>query len=259
MRWFGIAGLPNDVQSRDRPFDFTTPTFDGTTTMTERWISTKKYYCKYCNTWIPDTKISRQQHDITDRHKNAMQRNLSRIQRQDAINRSSNPTLAPPTAAAASSANMRNKVVNTAAYGYGERDDMTAFLAKGKKTKYEIPEQEEIVPLKAREGNVGKWEVTQILSKEEDKEGVDDGVKKEESPDLEEIAVNETTKRNGLDGERKRERAKTPDQEDLVRFRVEEKVFPTDIKGEDDEAKVPTVGFKKRKIGNKSSRVSGTL
>ena len=185
-----------------------------------------------------------------------MQRNLSRIQRQDAINRSSNPTLAPPKPAAASSANMRNKVVNTAAYGYGERDDMLAFVAQGKKTKYEIPEQEEIIPLKAREGNVGQWRVTQIISNDKEKEQDNDGVKKEESPGPED---QRTSPSIGRIGEGKRERAKTPDQEDLVRFRVEEKVFPTEIKDEDEEVKVPAVGFKKRKLGNKSSRVSGAL
>ena len=227
--------------------------------MTERWISTKKHYCKYCNTWIPDTKISRQQHELTDRHKNAMQRNLSRIQRQDAINRSQNPTLAAPNPTAASSTNMRNKVINTAAYGYGDRDDMAAFVAKNKRTKYEIPEQEEIIPLKAREGNVGKWEVTQVISKEQEEEE-EDGAKKEESPDPEANGVNSTAIRKGPGGEQgKRERAKTPDREDLVRFRVEEKVFPTDVKDEEGQVTVPTVGFKKRKVGNKSSRVSGAL
>ena len=150
-------------------------------------------------------------------------------------------------------------MVNTAAYGYGERDDMTAFLAKGKKTKYEIPEEEEIVPLKAREGNVGKWQVTQIVSKEQDQEEADDGVKKEESPDPEEDDRTATSVRRGSPGEGKRDRPETPDREDLVRFKVEEKVFPTDVKYEDEEVRVPSVGFKKRKVGNKSSRLVGAL
>ena len=175
------------------------------------------------------------------------------------INRSSNPTLAPPRQAAASSANMRNEVVNTAAYGYGERDDMTAFLAKGKKTKYEIPEEQEIVPLKAREGNVGKWQVTQIVSKEQDLDEADDGVKKEESPDPEEDDRIAMSVRRGSPAEGKRDRPETPDREDLVRFKVEEKVFPTDVKDEDEEVRVPSVGFKKRKVGNKSSRLVGAL
>ena len=135
---------------------------------------------------------------------------------------------------------------------------MTAFLAKGKKTKYEIPEQEEIVPLKAREGNVGKWQVTQIVSKEQDQEEGDDGVK-EESPDPEEDDETATSVPRGSRGEGKRDRPETPDREDLVRFKVEEKVFPTDVKDEDEEVRVPGVGFKKRKVGNKSSRVVGAL
>ena len=53
-------------------------------------------------------------------------------------------------------------------------------------------------------------------------------------------------------------RTGTPDVEDLVRFKVQEKVFPVEVKDEED-VKVPVVGFKKRKVGGKSSRVSGAL
>src|SRR5579859_1413476 len=66
--------------------------------MTERWVSLKKHYCKYCNTWIPDTKVSHQQHNASDRHRNAMQRNLSRIQKNDAIARNSGGNVYNPTA-----------------------------------------------------------------------------------------------------------------------------------------------------------------
>ena len=221
--------------------------------MTERWVSTKKHYCKYCNTWIPDTKLSRQQHESTDRHKNAMQRNLSRIQKQDLINRhasgqSSAPTA--PKATATNSTSMRKSVVNTAAYGYGDRSDMAAYIARGKKMKFDkFPTTEVDLPKRVREANVGKWEVTQIISKEDEKEN-DDGVKKEESPEAEVVPRTDV-------GE-KRERATTPDVEDLVRFKVQEKIFPTEIKDEED-VKVPVVGFKKRKVGGKSTRVSGAL
>src|SRR5271170_3317004 len=171
--------------------------------MTERWISTKKHYCKYCNTWIPDTKISRQQHDLTDRHKNNMQRNLSRIQRQDLINRQSglNAESTAPKATAASSTNMRNAVSNTAAYGYGDRSDMAGYLAAGKKMKFDdLPTREVVVPKAVREVNVGKWEVTQIISKGKNDEETEDGVKKEESPEpageaLPNLPGNETGKR----------------------------------------------------------------
>ena len=235
-------------------------------TMTERWVSTKKHYCKYCNTWIPDTKISRQQHDISDRHKNAMQRNLSRIQRNDLINRHSAPspaTSSRPTAGA-SSTNMRRGVINTAAYGYGDRDDMAAYIAQGKKIKFDnlnsSNDDVASLPKSVRETNVGKWEVTQIISKEQQDEGRrNDGVKKEESsephPREENLLTGGRTSEGG-----KRERARTPDEEDLFRFRVQEKVFPTEVKEEEGyDIKVPAVGFKKRKVGWKSSRVSGAL
>jgi hypothetical protein len=225
--------------------------------MTERWISTKKYYCKYCNTWFPDTKVARQQHDASDRHKNAMQRNLSRIQRQDQINRVSGLDSAPtaPRPTAATGLIMRNKTTNMAAYGYGDRDDMAAFIAQGKKMKFDdLPTNEVPLPKSAREANVGKWEVTQVISKVQDEEENKDRVKKEESPDSETASTTHTTgKESG-----KRERLQTPDKEDLIRFRVEEKAFPADIKDEE-ETKVPSVGFKKRKVGAKSSRISMAL
>jgi U1 zinc finger len=228
--------------------------------MTERWISTKKHYCKYCNTWIPDTKISRQQHDISDRHKNAMQRNLSRIQRQDLINRHSNPSAAPPPkATAASGTSMRKGVANTAAYGYGDRDDMAAYIAKGKKMKFDnIPSSNDVVlPKSVREANVGKWEVTQVISKEAEEDEKDE-VKKEESPEPNDGEFPPLRTGTISDGG-KRERAQTPDVDDLLRFRVQEKSFPTEVKEEGEDVKVPAVGFKKRKVGGKSQRVSMAL
>jgi hypothetical protein len=219
-------------------------------TMTERWISTKKHYCKYCNTWIPDTKVSRQQHDISDRHKNAMQRNLSRLQRDQLIARQRDPSIAAPKTTAANSASVmrRTGAPNTAAYGYGERDDMVKFLADGKKMNFkELPVPEAPIPQSMRETHVGKWEVTQIIAKEDEV----DAVKKEESPEVDEIGAVREVKDVSEVG--KRERARTPDGEDLRRFRVEEKVFPVD------EVKVPSVGFKKRKVGMKNSRVTGAL
>jgi U1 zinc finger len=223
--------------------------------MTERWISTKKHYCKYCNTWIPDTKVSRQQHDISDRHKNAMQRNLSRLQRDQLIARQRDSSIAAPKPTAASSASVmrRTGAPNTAAYGYGERDDMVKFLADGKKMNFkELPVPEAPIPQSMRETHIGKWEVMQIITKEEN--GEEGGVK-EESPEVDGIRAGRAVK--DVSEVAKWEKARAPD-EDLRRFRVEEKVFPVEVK-EEDEVKVPSVGFKKRKIGVKNSRVTGAL
>jgi hypothetical protein len=230
--------------------------------MTERWISTKKYYCKYCNTWIPDTKLGRQQHEISDRHKNAMSREVRRIQREEAIKRHSDPALTASQAmrgTASSGAELRNSksvTTNTSAYGYGEDADVAAYIAREKRKfrPEDIPTMTEgvqgaaAVPVGTREGIIGKWTVTQVISK---KEEVADDVKTEGEVKVEEFKA--TGEERG-----KRERAPTPDEEDLMRFKVQEKVYPADIKDEED-VKVPIVGFKKRKIGAKSSRVSGTL
>jgi len=183
-----------------------------------------------------------------------MQRNLSRLQKDELIKRNSglNPAVPKPTAVSAASSASRRGPINTANYGYGERDDMIGFLAEGKKMKFnELPTTEVVVPQAAREAKVGKWEVTQIITKEKEDEEKD-GVKKEESPEA------EMRKVEGMKEVGKRERARTPDAEDLFRFRVEEKVFPVEVKDED-EVKVPSVGFKKRKVGVKNSRVSGAL
>jgi hypothetical protein len=186
-----------------------------------------------------------------------MQRNLSRLQRDQLIARQRDPSIPvpKPTAASSTSIMRRTGAPSTAAYGYGERDDMVKFLADGKKMNFkDMPVPEAPVPQKLRETHVGQWEVTQIISKEEEQE--EEGVKKEESPELEGSRMGIGVRDAAEVG--KREWAKTPDAEDLFRFRVEEKVFPVDVREEDD-VKVPIVGFKKRKIGVKNSRVTGAL
>ena len=42
--------------------------------MSEYWVSKKKYYCKYCETYISDDKPSRQQHENGLRHKGNVER-----------------------------------------------------------------------------------------------------------------------------------------------------------------------------------------
>src|SRR5579871_2244013 len=234
--------------------------------MTERWISTKKHYCKYCNTWIPDTKVSRQQHEQTDRHKNHMQRNLSRLQRDELIKRTSGYNPQPLPKPAAAKPTMRNARANMTNYGYGDRDDMVGFIRDGKKMKFDniptAPAPEAYVSKAQREGSLGEWKVSKIVSQEEDgdlrKVELEDEVKKEESPEpsalasqLEEVSAMQRS-------ENKRERQKTPDAEDLIKFRVQEKTFPVDINDEE-EVKAPVVGFKKRKVGQKNARVSTVL
>src|SRR5947207_482091 len=97
--------------------------------MTERWISTKKHYCKYCNQWMPDTKVARQQHELSDRHKSFMQRTVSRLQRDQLIKQSSGGGQPAAFAKPLARPEMRRGTkTNMAGYGYGERDDMIGFI-----------------------------------------------------------------------------------------------------------------------------------
>jgi WW domain-binding protein 4 len=44
------------------------------TTMSEYWVSKKKYFCKYCDIYIADDAPSRQQHENGLRHKGNVER-----------------------------------------------------------------------------------------------------------------------------------------------------------------------------------------
>lgn len=46
----------------------------STTSMSEYWVSKKKYFCKYCETYIADDAPSRQQHENGLRHKGNLDR-----------------------------------------------------------------------------------------------------------------------------------------------------------------------------------------
>lgn len=227
--------------------------------MTERWISTKKHYCKFCNSWFPDTKLGHQQHESTDRHKRNIQRNLSRIQRNDLI--ANNSGLKPETStksAVTGTAHFRNKKANYAGYGYGDRDDMAKFVREGKQAvdfeELNRSTTEERYKRVVGEAKVGKWEIAQVIAQERDP--TEKEIKQEEENGLP-MTVGLT--RTSVYSE-KRERAKSPDTEDLLRFKVQEKTYPTKVKEEgEEETNIPTVGFKKRKLGPKSTRISGAL
>ena len=162
---------------------------------------------------------------------------------------------------------MRNARANYANYGYGDRDDLAAFIREGKKMKFDdlptAPPPEVYVPKAQREGNVGEWKVSKIISQEGDdlrKVEIESDVKKEESPPPlpSALTTEEDIAREEQTG-RKRDRKKTPDAEDLTKFRVQEKTFPTDIKDDEEDVKAPVVGFKKRKVGQKKARTSTVL
>lgn len=50
--------------------------------MSEYWKSTPKYWCKFCKTYVRDTKLEKQQHDATPRHQGNIQRSLRTLHRE---------------------------------------------------------------------------------------------------------------------------------------------------------------------------------
>ncbi|GME25513.1 Formin binding protein [Neofusicoccum parvum] len=49
--------------------------------MAEYWKSTPKYWCKFCQTYVRDTKFERQQHEATGKHQSSIQRSLRDLHR----------------------------------------------------------------------------------------------------------------------------------------------------------------------------------
>ncbi|KAK0645363.1 Uncharacterized protein DIS24_g7969 [Lasiodiplodia hormozganensis] len=49
--------------------------------MAEYWKSTPKYWCKFCQVFVRDTKFEKQQHDATGKHQSAIQRSLRDLHR----------------------------------------------------------------------------------------------------------------------------------------------------------------------------------
>ncbi|KAH7080406.1 hypothetical protein BKA63DRAFT_242967 [Paraphoma chrysanthemicola] len=53
--------------------------------MAEYWKSTPKYWCKFCSTFVKDTKFERQQHEATGRHQGNIQRSLRGLHREQEV------------------------------------------------------------------------------------------------------------------------------------------------------------------------------
>jgi hypothetical protein len=50
--------------------------------MSEYWKSTPKYWCKFCQVYVKDTKFEKQQHEATGRHQGNIQRSLKGLHRE---------------------------------------------------------------------------------------------------------------------------------------------------------------------------------
>lgn len=50
--------------------------------MSEYWKSTPRYWCKFCSTFVKDTKFEKQQHEATGRHQGSVQRSLRTLHKE---------------------------------------------------------------------------------------------------------------------------------------------------------------------------------
>eukprot|EP00283_Hemiselmis_rufescens_P025165 CAMPEP_0173451942 /NCGR_PEP_ID=MMETSP1357-20121228/47729_1 /TAXON_ID=77926 /ORGANISM="Hemiselmis rufescens, Strain PCC563" /LENGTH=73 /DNA_ID=CAMNT_0014418753 /DNA_START=55 /DNA_END=273 /DNA_ORIENTATION=- len=41
--------------------------------MTEYWVSKQRFWCKFCQCWMSDTKAARSKHDNGNRHKESVE------------------------------------------------------------------------------------------------------------------------------------------------------------------------------------------
>ncbi|KAB8339133.1 hypothetical protein FH972_022069 [Carpinus fangiana] len=53
--------------------------------MSEYWKSTPSYWCKFCETYVRDTPISKSQHEATGKHQGAIQRSLRKLHKEHEI------------------------------------------------------------------------------------------------------------------------------------------------------------------------------
>ncbi|KAI5780433.1 hypothetical protein EDC01DRAFT_668083 [Geopyxis carbonaria] len=51
--------------------------------MSEYWVSTPKYWCKHCSTFVVDTPLSKKNHDATGKHQGALKRFLRDLHRSN--------------------------------------------------------------------------------------------------------------------------------------------------------------------------------
>lgn len=51
--------------------------------MSEFWKSTPNYWCKFCKTYVRDTKSERAKHEATGKHKGSVERHIRSIQRDE--------------------------------------------------------------------------------------------------------------------------------------------------------------------------------
>ncbi|KAF2706568.1 U1 zinc finger domain-containing protein [Pleomassaria siparia CBS 279.74] len=163
--------------------------------MSEYWKSTPKYWCKFCEVYVKDTKLERSKHEATGRHQGSIQRSLRGLHRErEAQERNVAKAKAEverlnglvPTSASAATPS------NTPKPTYTKEAPKKETLEDRKKQWAQLAAMGVAVPEMVRSENAmtGEWKVvsTKVVG-EEDKKPLSTGVRKRKLDEEEEEAL----------------------------------------------------------------------
>jgi hypothetical protein len=132
--------------------------------MSEYWKSTPKYWCKYCNVFVKDTKFERQQHDATPRHQGGIQRSLRDLhkgkEREDREKQRAQNEIARLNGVVGSKSTDAAPTSNTAPSGSGKAPAKQASVEERKRQMQQLADMGIAVPEEFRKevALAGEWE-----------------------------------------------------------------------------------------------------
>lgn len=142
--------------------------------MADYWVSTPKYWCKYCKVFVKDTTLEKRNHEATGRHQGALQRFLKDLHRtnerevreaQRAKDEVARLNGLPPGGGSASAAPLKSTGPSTASARSGPpAPPRQATAAERKQQMAQLAAMGVVVPEEYRRENamVGEWETTAV-------------------------------------------------------------------------------------------------
>ncbi|BFZ60503.1 hypothetical protein YB2330_001539 [Saitoella coloradoensis] len=231
--------------------------------MADFWKSTPKYYCKFCEAYVTDTKLGRQQHEATGKHQGNLKRNLRELhkkaeekKREDKIVQQELKRIEKITGAAQTKEDEKDDAKGEKG-GFYESSATTSKSAQPistvKKIKDDTPKTLDSEIFKATTAVINPNAPPPSSYVPERPPPKRDSTNAK--PDLTDEYVKAElayARKREIDEEEATGQSKDP--EDLRKFKVEEKTYPIDdLPG--DEGNIPAPTFKKRKTGGAGRNV----
>ncbi|KAF2088924.1 hypothetical protein K490DRAFT_20639, partial [Saccharata proteae CBS 121410] len=167
--------------------------------MSEYWKSTPKYWCKFCETYVRDTKFERQQHESTPKHQNAIQRSLRQLhnarereerEKQRAKNEVARLNGVVSGAAGSSKEAPWTKAAPAAPPKQATAEDRKRQLKQLADMGVAVPEE-----FRREMAMTGDWQTVSVTPLN------DSGVKKEEAEDVKPDGLNVGVRKRKLEGD----------------------------------------------------------